>query len=72
MANETHTVAPVVAFDFAFFREGRGTINVPILIGIDKNSGCLEAIASPNKGAFPEWLTHKVARTIRGLGTMVL
>ena len=64
----THTIVPVVAFDFAFFREGRGTINTPILVGIDKDSGCLEAIALPNKGAFPEWLTHKIARTLRGFG----
>ena len=71
VTTETRTIAPVVSFDFAFFREGRGTINIPILVGVDKNTGCLEAIALPNKGAFPDWLTHKTARTIRGLATMV-
>ena len=46
------TLIPLVAFDFAFFREGRGMINVPVLVMSDKDSGCVGALALPSKSTF--------------------
>ena len=39
------TGIPLVAFDYGFFREGRGMTNVPVLVAVGKDSGCLGAIA---------------------------
>ena len=65
------TQVPLVAFDFAFFRESRGTTNVPVLVAVDKDSGCVAALALPSKSSFPLWLAPLIARIIDLLAIMV-
>ena len=44
-ASQNSTHVPPVAFDLAFFGEARGTTNVPVLVAVDKDSGCIAALA---------------------------
>ena len=68
-ATTATTEIPQISFDFAFFREGRGTHTVPVLVGVDKDTACLFAYALPSKsGALPGWLPSEIERSIRDLG----
>ena len=43
------TSLPQVAFDFAFFREGRGTLNVPVLVCVEPVR--IHSSAPPSRGS---------------------
>ena len=62
------TGIPLVAFDFAFFREGRGMTNIPVLVLADKDSGCVGALPLPDKSSFPSWVAPSVCRLIQSFG----
>ena len=62
------TELPLVAFDFGFLREGRGTHTTPVLVAADKDSGCVFAWALESKSAYPGWLPAAIDRCLRDLG----
>ena len=62
------TGIPLVAWDFAFFREHRGVASTPVLVGVDKDTGCLFAICLPSKGNLPGWVAVRVCKFLRELG----
>ena len=63
------TEIPQLSLDFAFFREGRGTAMVPVLVMVDKDTACIFAYVLESKSStLPSWIPRELQRCIQQLG----
>ena len=62
------TLIPLVGFDFCFLRAHRGSHTMPVLVLVDKDSGCLAALPLPSKSTQEPWMATYVVKVLQYFG----